>query len=146
MTSSTARPRRGSENEPPAANGGVARTSGNTAVADPSTSPDRFLEITQALGTLGVSTAAEGPLPPLPSDLSVAAAGWKYNQAITHLFSYDSPDGAWVFVNSVGWKRLSPASAFGVNAMIIIATLATHDNLPANYHEDAAGLIDQIYV
>ncbi len=54
--------------------------------------------------------------------------------------------GAQVFVAGPGWKRLSPASPHGVTHMIAIATMATHDNLPVNYHEDAAGLIDQLYV
>jgi hypothetical protein len=148
MTSSTRSRRTAAQGEPPAADGRIAT---DTAAADPATAPDRFTEIVRALGPLSAANledAATGPLPPRVEAgvLAVAAAGWSYNQAITHLFSYDTPAGVWVFVNNVGWNRLSAASESGVTAMIAIATMATHDNLPANYHEDAAGLIDQIYV
>jgi len=146
MTSSHVRSRRTTSGEPPTAD---RRLASDTAVADPSTAPDRFTEITQALGTLttsGVDAPSTGPVPPQVSGVqAVAAAGWSYNQAITHLFSYDTAVGVWVFVNNIGWKRLSPASESGATAMTVIATMATHDNLPVNYHEDAAGLIDQMY-
>ena len=62
------------------------------------------------------------------------------------LYSYDDPAGVWVWVVGVGWKRLSPASLSGHGHMAILASLATHDNITVDYHEDAAGRIDQILV
>lgn len=146
MTSSTVRPRRrGADQDPP-------RPASSTQTADPASPPNQFAEITAALRASGAMAdlpdQQAGPLPPaLQADgAALAVAGWKYGQAITHLFSYDSPQGAWVFVNGPGWKRLSPASSHGVTHMMEIATMATQANLPVNYHEDAAGLIDQLYV
>ena len=147
MTSSTRSRRAASQTEPPVADG---RLTMDTAAADPASAPDRFAEIVLSLGPLSaasVENVVTGPLPPqMGARTQAAAAGWTYNQAITHLFSYDTPAGAWVYVNNIGWKRLSPASEPGVTAMLAIATMATHDNVPVNYHEDAAGLIDQILV
>jgi len=145
-SSSTVRPRRrgSTDQTPPAAD--LAAPITNTAAADPTSPPDRLPTGSEMLRTTDLpSRSPAGPMPPaMRADTqAVAAAGWFYGQAITHLFSYNSPQGAWVFVNGPGWKRLSPASPHGVTHMI---TIATHDNLPVNYHEDAAGLIDQMYV
>ena len=89
---------------------------------------------------------------PLPPKLDAAAmaqgitAGWVNNRVISYLYSYDDPAGVWVWVVGVGWKRLSPASLSGHGHMAILASLATHDNITVDYHEDAAGRIDQILV
>jgi hypothetical protein len=104
---------------------------------------------------IGMSTAtalgpdANAPMPPMLDEVLAAAgvsAGWVYNRAITHLWSYDASTGVWVWVDGIGWKRLSPASAFGHGHMTELATIATHRNLPVDYHEDAAGQIDQLLV
>jgi hypothetical protein len=71
-------------------------------------------------------------------------AGWVHNRAITHLWSYDAATGVWV--DGIGWKSLSPVSEHGHTHMCLLVTLATDRNLPVDYHEDAAGQIDQILV
>ncbi|MGQ0839331.1 hypothetical protein [Actinokineospora sp.] len=90
------------------------------------------------------------PVPP-PLDAQGApaagiAAGWVLNRTITHLWSYDATTGGWVWVDGIGWKRLSPASESGHSHMTMLATMATHDNLAVDYHEDASGRIDQMLV
>jgi hypothetical protein len=151
MTTSTVRTSRRGEEVPPLAGDSPtsATTTTDRASADPSNSPDQFAQIAAALQVSdGQQVAADlGPQPPQirAGQQAIAAAGWVYNQAITHLFSYDSAIGVWVYVNGVGWKRFSPNSEHGITHMTAIATMATHNNLPVHYHEDAAGLIDQIY-
>ena len=54
--------------------------------------------------------------------------------------------GVWVWVDGIGWKRLSPVSEFGHSHMTVLATVATDRNLAVDYHEDAAGQIDQLLV
>jgi hypothetical protein len=91
------------------------------------------------------------PMPPSLDEQAVAiadglAAGWVHNRAITHMWSYDAATGVWVWVDGIGWKRLSPVSEHGHSHMCVLASLATDRNLPVDYHEDAAGQIDQILV
>jgi hypothetical protein len=102
-----------------------------------------------------VATAAgpdvTAPMPPSLDEQGMAlaegiTAGWVYNRVTTHLWSYDAPTGVWVWVDGIGWKRLSPVSEHGHNHMCVLATLATDRNLPVDYHEDASGQIDQILV
>jgi hypothetical protein len=105
--------------------------------------------------TMMMATAAAhsqdvlAPMPPSLDEQGMAigdglTVGWVYNRMITHLWSYDAPTGVWVWVDGIGWKRLSPGSEHGHSHMCLLATLATDRNLPVDYHEDAAGQIDQL--
>jgi hypothetical protein len=75
-----------------------------------------------------------------------ATAGWNTGKTISDLWSYEDSSGVWVLVDGVGWKRLSPASDSGHTHMTLLAGLATHDNLPVDFHEDDQGQIDQLIV
>jgi len=106
---------------------------------------------TAMIGTAAVTTGRDvsAPMPPALDEaagLSAVAVGWVYNRAITHLWSYDASTGVWVWVDGIGWKRLSPTSEFGHSHMTVLATVATDRNLAVDYHEDAAGQIDQLLV
>jgi hypothetical protein len=99
----------------------------------------------------GMTQDMLAPMPPSLDEQGVAigeglTAGWVYNRVITHLWSYDAATGVWVWVDGIGWKRLSPVSEHGHSHMCLLATLATDRNLPVDYHEDAAGQIDQLLV
>lgn len=98
-------------------------------------------------GTLSTTTVdVSAPTPPQLDDQGVGApaAGWVYGRAVTHLWSYDAATGVWVWVEGIGWKRMSPNSEHGHSHMALLATMATHANLTIDYHEDAAGRIDQV--
>ncbi|MGL4743156.1 MAG: hypothetical protein ACRCXL_02015 [Dermatophilaceae bacterium] len=112
---------------------------------NPAASPDTLAVLGAAFGSGAGSTTAGLPHPPMLVGGAPAGVGtgWVSGQMITHLWSYDSADGVWVYVDGPGWKRLSPASASGVSHMVVIATMATTHNTPVAYHEDAAGQIDQ---
>lgn len=99
--------------------------------------------------SIGVDVSA--PHPPRLDEagrpsVDAVGAGWMYNRMITYLWSYDAPTGVWVWVDGIGWKRLSPVSQFGHTHMTALSTVATDRNLPVSYHEDASGQIDQIMV
>ena len=73
---------------------------------NPSTSPADHPEIT---ATLALPSTADGfGAGPRPSrDPGQAAAGIGETLGkITHLWSYDSPTGVWVFVDDTVWRRL----------------------------------------
>lgn len=133
---------------PPTPDVDAARSSAPTT---PDTPPPPPAEVTGSAVAESVSADLRAPMPPMLDEsgaprTDVIGAGWFYNRMITYLWSYDSPIGVWVWVDGVGWKRLSPVSQFGHTHMTVLATLATHRNLPVSYHEDASGQIDQIMV
>jgi hypothetical protein len=113
---------------------------------DPAASPDTLAVPGATISAGRRVTPADIPHPPVVDSGVVAGigTGWFSGQMVTHLFSYDSPDGVWIYVDGVGWKRLSPASAFGVSHMVVIATMATTHNVPVTFYENDAGLIEQI--
>jgi hypothetical protein len=78
--------------------------------------------------------------------VSGAAGGWTTGRTISDLWSYEDSVGVWVLVDDIGWKRLSPASDSGHTHMTLLAGVATHDNLPVDFHEDGDGQIDQLIV
>lgn len=133
------KPVRGAAEAPPAP----------VATAGPDTPPPVPAAVMGAKTTAGPELTA--PMPPSLDEQGVAigdgvTAGWVYHRAITHLWSYDAATGVWVWVDGIGWKRLSPVSEHGHSHMCVLASMATHNNLPVDYHEDAAGQIDQILV
>lgn len=112
---------------------------------NPATPPDTFPNIADAVrAPAGGDTATGGPAPtwqPGMTAQGIGAAG-----TITHLWSYDAADGVWVYVNGLGWKRLSPASTSGHSHMTILSSIATHANIAVDYQMDASGQIDVLYV
>jgi hypothetical protein len=73
-------------------------------------------------------------------------AGWSIGRTISDLWSYEDSLGVWVLVDGADWKRISPASDSGHVHMTLLATLAMHENLPADLHEDGNGHIDRLIV
>jgi hypothetical protein len=136
---------------PPVSPGGAFEGSGTVAVAradaDPATMPppppDTLSSAAVSASTMDVSA----PMPPQLDEAltaGVGAAGWVYGRTITHVWSYDASTGVWVWVDGIGWKRLSPNSEFGHSHMSLLTTMATDANLTIDYHEDASGRIDQV--
>lgn len=135
------KPVRGAAEAPPAP----------VATAGPETPPPAPAEVLGAKTAVAAGPDVTAPMPPALDEQALAladgiTAGWVYHRAITHLWSYDAPTGVWVWVDGIGWKRLSPVSEHGHTHMCVLATMATHNNLPVDYHENAAGQIDQILV
>lgn len=114
--------------------------------ADPATMPPPPPDTMNGASLSATTLDVSAPMPPQLDEQGVGApaAGWVCGRVITHLWSYDASTGVWVWVDGIGWKRLSPNSEFGHTHMTLLATMATHDNLTIDYHEDAAGRIDQL--
>lgn len=113
----------------------------------PATSPDVFPEVAAALRQPTRSAGVDGTGPAPTGHPGQLAAGVGENLGkITHLWSYESPLGVWVFIDGIGWKRLSPASEHGHNQMAVLASIATHADTSVYYNLDSSGYIDRIYV
>lgn len=115
--------------------------------------PDTPPPAPAAMMATAAATAQDmlAPAPPSLDEQGIAigdglTVGWVHHRMITHLWSYDAVTGVWVWVDGIGWKRLSPVSEHGHSHLCLLATLATDRNLPVDYHEDAAGRIDQLLV
>lgn len=113
------------------------------AATMPPPPPDTRTRAAANRTTMDVSAPMPPQLDPLTT-LGAPAAGWVYGRVLTHLWSYDASTGVWVWVDGIGWKRLSPNSEFGHTHMTLLATMATHGNVTVDYHEDASGRIDQV--
>lgn len=115
--------------------------------ADPATMPPPPPDTMTGAMATATTMDVSAPMPPqldMQEAVSAPAAGWVYGRVITHLWSYDASTGVWVWVDGIGWKRLSPNSEFGHSHMTLLATMATNGNLTVDYHEDATGRIDQV--
>jgi len=136
---------------PPAPEAVQTTTTAPVSPANPGTPPP---PPTQMVGTAAAEATGldlNAPAPPMLDEsgarpVEAVGAGWFYTRMITYLWSYNSSTGVWVWVDGIGWKRLSPVSEHGHTHMAALATLATDRDLPVDYHEDASGQIDQILV
>jgi hypothetical protein len=61
------------------------------------------------------------------------------------LWTSNDTSNAWVYLNAVGWRRLSPANAEAHQAMLEIARLAKDGNITAQCEEDGS-VIHAIYL
>lgn len=110
----------------------------------PETPPHDLPGVTQAVKEAARVDVVPGPAPTWrPGDAAVSAGA---SGVVTHLWSYDSAVGTWVYLSGVGWKRLSPASEHGHSHMTLLSALATNANIPVYYNLDSSGNIDQMYV
>lgn len=143
MTSTGSRTRKPKPEQAPPA---VVNDLTKAPSADPSTMPPPPPDTMTGSKTTSATMDVSAPRPPQVDvqGVSAPAAGWVYGRVITHLWSYDASTGVWVWVDGIGWKRLSPNSEFGHTHMTLLATMATHGNLTVDYHEDASGRIDQV--
>jgi hypothetical protein len=115
-------------------------------LTSPTVPPDVYPEIQAAVGEPAGTVGAEaGPQPRLEPGQVAAGVGETLG-TITHLWSYDSPVGVWVYLDGIGWKRLSPASESGHTHMTVLSSLATNANIPVYYNLDGSGQIDRMYV
>ncbi len=141
MSTKTSRPSDGATRAP------AAPPAAQSSRTSPATPPDTFPEIAAAMAEAPTTDVFDGagPAPSRQPGQAIAGIGETLGK-ITHLWSYDSPDGVWVYIDGVGWRRLSPASAHGHSHMTVLAAIATHANISAYYNLDSSGQIDRLYV
>jgi hypothetical protein len=99
----------------------------------------------------GGATQLDGPiLEPPGSDGGALAAQAAAVTALSSatvgaLYTTNNTTNAWVFLNAIGWRRLSPANAGAHQAMLEIARLARDGNIPVQCEEDGS-VIHTIYL
>jgi hypothetical protein len=132
------------------ANGPAAPTGTPSSVAGapiPALSPGRVISAPAVDGT---GPGAPALLPPGTEaaglDAQAPAAGVTVTSAtVAGLWTSNNTSNAWVYLNAVGWRRLSPANAEAHQAMLEIARLAKDGNITAQCEEDGS-TIHAIYL
>jgi hypothetical protein len=78
--------------------------------------------------------------------IQAPAAGVTVTSAtVAGLWTSNNTSNAWVYLNAVGWRLLSPANAGAHQAMLEIARLAKDGNITAQCQEDGT-IIHAIYL
>lgn len=109
-------------------------------------------DLTMAEMALSVRGAAADAVPTLmPPALADGAEArevmaWQNNAHITALWSVNQSRNAAVYIQNVGWKKLSTASDSAEVALNALASSAKQTNANVSYREEADGMIHEIYV
>ena len=73
------------------------------------------------------------------------ATAWG-SQTVGGLWSINEDKNAWVYVNSIGWVKLSNASDPGIVALMALSASAKQTGSAINYRQEADGMIHEIYL
>ena len=71
---------------------------------------------------------------------------WNNDKRVTALWSINQNRNAWVYINGVGWKRLSTASDSANLALTLLAAHAKQSQTNYTYRDESDGLIHEAYV
>jgi hypothetical protein len=133
------------------ANGPAAPTAAPVSAAGaptPALSPQRVISAPPVDGAGGPGGPALQPPGTEAAGLGgqAPAAGVTLTSAtVGGLWTSNNTSNAWVYLNAVGWRRLSPANAGAHQAMLEIARLAKDGNITAQCEEDGS-VIHVIYL
>jgi hypothetical protein len=61
------------------------------------------------------------------------------------LYTTDNVSNAWIYLNAIGWRRISPTSPGGHQAILEIARLARDSGVPVQCDDDGS-VIHNIYL
>jgi len=86
-----------------------------------------------------------------PSFLPVEGVGagvtvWLNNKRITGLWSLNQNRNSWVYVDTVGWKKLANNSDSAIVALSMLGAHAREKASAVNYREESDGMIREMYV
>jgi hypothetical protein len=96
---------------------------------------------------VGASSSSQAPsLRPDSSNASAVTATWQSNVHINGLWSINQDRNAWVYLDNVGWRKLSGASESGLVAMNMLAAHAYQLGSSSSLYEGDDGSINQLYV
>ncbi len=73
------------------------------------------------------------------------ATAWG-SQTVGGLWSITEDKNAWVFVNNVGWIRLSNASESGIMSLMALSASAKETGTTFSYRQESDGMVHEIYV
>jgi hypothetical protein len=98
-------------------------------------------------GSNGTTGPGAPELMPPGTAAQAAADGMTVTTSATvgGLFTSNNSNNAWVFLNGVGWRRLSPANTDAHHALLEIARLAKDANIAVQCDEDGS-VIHAMYV
>ncbi len=127
--------------ETPAAN---VQTAGSGAESRPILIPDSLqANVATEEGNMPV---LEPPTGGIAARAAGGGAGAWFNRTAGGLWSIAEDRNAWVYVNSVGWVKLSNASESGLMALNMLAASARQTGGAFNYRQEADNMIHEIYV
>ena len=96
---------------------------------------------------VGASSASQAPsLRPDSSNAGAVAATWQSNVHVIGLWSINQDRNTWVYLDNVGWRRLSGASESGLVSMNMLAAHAYQLGSSSSLYEGDDGNISQLYV
>lgn len=100
-----------------------------------------------AMLVAGSASASTAPsLRPATTAAGAVTATWQSNVHVSGMWSINQDRNAWVYLDTVGWRKLSDASESGLVAMNMIASHAYQVGATSNLYEGDDGRIAQLYV
>lgn len=78
--------------------------------------------------------------------ISGGITAWHNDKRVTALWSINQSRNSWVYINGVGWKRLSTASDSANLALTLLAAHAKQSQTNYTYRDESDGLIHESYV
>lgn len=71
---------------------------------------------------------------------------WNDYQTITGLWTINQDRNTWMWVNNIGWKKLSTASESGIVALTKLASHAKQVGSIVNFRDESDGMVHEMYV
>ena len=102
----------------------------------------------QLSGDLAAGDAQPSQTPPTATETGTSGGitAWNNDKRVTALWSINQNRNSWVYINGVGWKRLSTASDSANLALTVLAAHAKQSQTNYTYRDESDGLIHESYV
>jgi hypothetical protein len=102
---------------------------------------------TDNVSETGDSTGNAAPtLTPSSMAMEGGITAWINDKRVTALWSLNQNRNSWVYIGSVGWKKLSDNSDSAVVALSMLAAHAKQTQTNYSYREEDDGKIHEVYV
>jgi hypothetical protein len=102
----------------------------------------------QFSGDFATVEAQPSQMPPTATEQgsSGGITAWNNDKRVTALWAINQNRNSWVYINGVGWKRLSTASDSANLALTLLAAHAKQSQTNYTYRDESDGLIHESYV
>jgi hypothetical protein len=102
----------------------------------------------QLSGDLAAGDAQPSQTPPSATESGTGGGitAWNNDKRVTALWSINQNRNSWIYINGVGWKRLSAASDSANLALTVLAAHAKQSRTNYTYRDESDGLIHESYV
>jgi hypothetical protein len=112
----------------------------------PLTSAD-FAYGSTAVAAPAVEPALHPPGSPAAAAMAVEGIGaWRLDARIGALWTSNNARNAYVWINSVGWRKLAGQSDQAHLGLLQLARLARDTNAVVNYRDEADNMIHEMYI